>query len=207
MDTLATAESKRYGQLKPSDLDGNVFGYHLKSLLVDNYVSKTIDGHYTLTSKGKDYIVHRYENPLLQAHSIYLIALSQGDKWLLRERLIQPLIGMSGFVHGEPVPGESILETAQRRLTTKTGITANLRIHSSGLVAIMRGDKLESYSNTIIVVGETSQDITIEKDETGRNYWLSAAELTSKNVLPSCNDIVNRITGNDASSFDLSYKL
>lgn len=207
MDQLATSEMKRYGQLKPAELDGNVFGYHLKALMIEKYITKNELGDYALTQKGKDYIVHRYENPLTQAHSIFLIALRRGDTWLMRERLVQPLIGMAGFIHGEPVAGESIEATAEQRLVEKTGITTTLHVHSSGLIAITRGHQLESYSHAVILVGETSDDIHISEDATGRNFWQPAAELSAAENLPSYSDIVARVTTHDTTPFDLRYTL
>jgi ADP-ribose pyrophosphatase YjhB (NUDIX family) len=207
MDKLATSETKRYGELKPAELDGNVFGYHLKALLIEKYITKSEQGDYTLTQKGKDYIVHRYENPLLQAHSIFLIALSRGDEWLVRERLVQPLVGMIGFIHGEPAAGEPIQKTAERRLAEKTGLNTPLRVHSNGFISITRDGILESYSNAVILVGETDQEITIAGDATGRNFWLQTADMSSKSVLPSCNDIIMRIKNSDTSPFELSYNL
>ncbi|MFI5212645.1 MAG: hypothetical protein ACHQTE_01665 [Candidatus Saccharimonadales bacterium] len=207
MDILATAETKRYGELKPAELDGNVFGYHLKALLIEKYIVKNNSGDYGLSPKGKDYIMHRYENPLMQAHSIFLIALQRGDDWLVRERLVQPLLGMVGFIHGEPVAGEAIEETATRRLMDKTGIDATLTIHSSGLISITRDEELESYSNAIILVGETNEEMTISEDATGRNFWLPAMKLSDKMILPSCNEIIARIATGETVPFDLHYNI
>lgn len=207
MDKLSTAEVKRYGELKPAELDGNVFGYHLKALLIEKYISKSEQGDYALTQKGKDYIVHRFENPLLQAHSIFLIALRRGDKWLLRERLVQPLLGMSGFIHGEPVAGEPIVDTAVRRLQEKTGLHVDLQVQSSGLISITRDGALESYSHAVVLVGSTDDDISITKDSTGHNFWLPTSELSSATVLPSCVDIVTRINNHSSAPFDLHYNL
>lgn len=207
MDKLATAETKRYGELKPAELDGNVFGYHLKALLIDKYITKHEQGDYGLTQKGKDYIVHRYENPLLQAHSIFLIALSRGDEWLMRERLVQPLVGMVGFIHGEPIAGEAIAITAARRLHEKTGLDVDLSVQGSGLISITRGGVLESYSHAAILTGQTDSDISITKDSTGRNFWLPASELDSLTILPSCIDIISRIDKHDFTPFDFHYNL
>jgi hypothetical protein len=207
LDRLATAQTLRYGELKPQSLDGNVFGYHLKALLRDKYIIRLGTGDYSLTQKGKDYIVHRYENPLLQAHSIFLIALRRGDEWLMRERLVQPLIGMTGFIHGEPLAGETAVETAMQRLTEKTGIVAELRVHSSGLIRIADGDNMESFSHALVLIGETDAELQITEDTTGRNFWLPTSALRGGSVLPSSADIADRIITGDTSPFDLSYTL
>ncbi len=89
LDMLAIAESLRYGQLKPKELDGNVFTYHLQGLISDKLIQKNAAGDYCLTHKGRDYIVHRYEDSAYSAHSIFLIVYATSAKssaiaWLHR---------------------------------------------------------------------------------------------------------------------------
>ncbi|HEV7952045.1 MAG TPA: hypothetical protein VGO98_01590 [Candidatus Saccharimonadales bacterium] len=207
LDNLATSESSRYSDLKPKDMDGNIFSYHLKLLVADHYALKNNDGSYTLTHKGKDYIVHRYEDALSRAHSIFLITIRRGDEWLMRERLVQPLLGMSGFIHGEPVASEPLLETATKRLKEKTGLSLPLSIHSSGLIRILRNDNVESFSHAIIFTGETNDTIITHEDRTGRNYWLATADMKKDDILPSCSDIVALLSHKRYSPFEFTYRL
>ena len=207
LDCLSTATDRRYSDLKPHDLDGNVFNYHLKQLLAGKLVNKSLDGNYTLASAGVDYIVHRYENPLLQAHSIFLIAIRRGDKWLMRERLVQPLLGMSGFIHGEPVAGEPLVTTAMRRLQEKTGLTIPLAVRCGGLITILRDNAIESFSHAIILTGSTDQDVSVADDKTGRNYWLAASSLSEPMILPSCADIIAYVDTDATTTFELTYHI
>jgi hypothetical protein len=207
LDRLATLTTSRYRDIKPADMDGNIFTYHLRQLITDKQVIKNEDGTYALSPKGKDYIVHRYENSLTQAHSIFLIAIKCGNEWLMRERLVQPLLGMSGFIHGEPIAIEPLIETATKRLQEKTGLQVPLSVHSSGLIRIAHGSTIESFSHAIILTGETNDDITIREDPTGRNYWLAAADLAKDDILPSCLDIVNLLSSDAHSPFEWTYDL
>lgn len=192
LDELATAETKRYGQLKPDDLDGNVFTYHLKGLIADKLVQKTEAGDYSLTQSGRDYVVHRYETPALSAHSIFLIVIRRQSEFLLRKRDVQPLIGFTGFVHGEPEAGVDIIESAKRRLSNKTGIDGvELSVAGSALITQYRGGELQSFSHAAILYGETDQDLTVTSDNTGRNFW-GALDATEQ-LLPSCHDIVEML--------------
>lgn len=207
LNSLATHESLRYSELKPDDLDGNVFGYHLKQLIADTYVTKTDDGDYSLTLLGCNYIVHRYEDPLAQAHSIFLIIVRHGDSWLMRKRLVQPLLGMAGFVHGEPTAGVSVIEAAQQRLKDKTGLAVGLQIHSSGLITIRKNNIIESYSHVIILTGTTSDEVSIEGDATGEQFWCTNQDVHARQdeFLPSCLAIMQRVETGDTSFFELSY--
>lgn len=207
LNNLATVESLRYSELKPDELDGNVFGYHLKQLIADKYVAKTDDGDYSLTLLGRNYIVHRYEDPLAQAHTIFLIVIRRGDSWLMRRRLVQPLLGMSGFVHGEPQAGTRTIETARERLKDKTGLDVDLQIYSGGLITIRKNNQIESYSHAIILSGTTTDDVSIGSDATGEQFWstIQDVEAHQDEFLPSCLAIMQRIEAGDMSYFELSY--
>jgi hypothetical protein len=205
LDMLATAQSMRYGELKPTSLDGNVFNYHLKGLITDSFVHKNADGNYSLTQQGRDYIVHRHEDITQSAHSIYLIVLKRGDTYLLRRRSVQPMLGYAGFIHGEPIAGVNIVGSAVERLHNKTGIqNVTLSVIGSALISQYVDEELQSFSNAIILYGETQQDIYIENDETGENFW---AELEAdEKTLPSCKDIVEMIS-NQQAWLDRSYQI
>jgi len=192
LDELATAEYMRYGQLKPKDLDGNVFNYHLKALIVDDLIQKSETGEYILTQRGRDYIVHRNEDLAQSAHSIFLIVLKKESEYLLRRRDIQPLIGYTGFIHGEPEVGIDIIQTATKRLYDKTGIkNVELSVAGSVLIAQHQSDELQSFSHAIIIYGQTQQNIEVDHDTTGHNFW---GQLDSvEKILPSCTDIVKMI--------------
>lgn len=207
LNTLSTTQSARYSDIKPKDMDGNIFSYHLKLLVADGYVTKNDNGLYSLRQKGKDYIVHRYEDSLLQAHSVFLLAIRHGDKWLMRERLVQPLIGMTGFVHGEPVASESVLVTASRRLAQKTGLEVPLRLHSSGLIRIAQNGVTESFSHALLLTGESTQSAITPHDDTGRNLWLHSPALTQPDILPSCLYLIEQITTNNTAPFDLTFNI
>ena len=191
LDTLATTNSLRYSEIKPKDLDGNVFDYHLKGLIVDGLVQKSNEGDYSLTATGRNYIVHRYEDPTVTAHSIFLIVLRRGSEYLLRRRKVQPLVGYSGFIHGEPQAGVGVIQTAQERLREKTGPKVDLSVVGSALITQHQADELQSFSNAIIIYGQTDEESVIEGDETGSNFWATLDE--AEKLLPSCVDIVGMI--------------
>lgn len=195
MDVLASAPSRRYGELKPPELDGNTFGYHLKMLLSEKYISKADDGSYELTAKGRSFIVHRYENQVYSAHSIYLIVIKNDASYLLRTRKVQPLLGYKGFIHGEPEHNRTVTESAKERLMTKTGLDVHLEVKGSALITQFKDNDLQSYSHAVILYGETHQQHITENDETGKNGWSNLTD--QKNLLPSCRDIIAMIDNGD----------
>ncbi len=205
LDKLATADSLRYGQLKPSELDGNVFTYHLKGLITDDFVQKNDVGDYSLTQRGHGYIVRRYEDSREAAHSVFLVVLKNGTDYLLRRRDVQPHLGYTGFVHGEPEAGTPVLQTAVKRIFEKTGIEdVELSVVGSALIAHYHQEELLSYSNALIIYGETDQDMTVERDATGHNFWGQPASV--ENAFPSCSNIIKMIEDGNVW-FERAYEL
>lgn len=199
LDLLGTNTSCRYSDLKPEDVDGNTFTYHLKQLCSQKYIERLSTGEYALTQRGRAYMVHRYEDLSTQAHSIFLIVLKIGDQLLLRERLVQPLINYTGFIHGEPSFNEPVQVTAERRLLEKTGITCKLNVTSSGLIRIFKNNELQSHSHAIILTGELpaiNETAFVRADATGRNLLVTQKDMQSLILLPSCDDILVMIRKN-----------
>lgn len=210
INVLAGKDPARYTEIKPRELDGNQFSYHLKQLLGTKYIQKNIDGTYSLTKKGQSYLVRRYENLDESAHSIFLVVIKNHDKLLLRKRLVQPSLGYAGFIHGEPVASSSLEDVVIERVKTKTGITLDgITIHGSGLLRIKKGTEIESFSHAIIVSAYSNTDtLPIIRDATGENYWVPSNELdTVLNLLPSCHDIIRITNAVIPSYFDLTYNL
>jgi len=193
IDVLATVDPARYADLRPDDMDGNQFTYHLKQLITDRLVAKNEDGTYSLTQKGRTYLVTRYENPDEMAHTIFLVIVRHGGKLLLRERRVQPMLGYIGFVHGEPVVGKTLGESVRERVALKTGVDIeDIMVRGSGLIRIVKDGQPQSFSHAIIVQAVAgSGDLPITEDETGKNSWIPEDQLDSvAQLLPSCFDVL-----------------
>lgn len=208
LDQLASKESGRYSEINTNQLDGNTFIYHVRQLIASKYIIRNDNGTYSLTQKGKVYIVHRYEDRQKEAHSVFLIALKDDSgNYLLRRRLVQPHLNFSGFVHGEPKDDETIVEAAKKRLYDKTGLRADLRIFNSGLVKIYSKRQLESFSHCIVVTADTPSGTLVHGDKTGENFWQPAQKIDPETTLPSTMHIIDMIERDDQSFFELSYSL
>lgn len=211
INVLASTDPARYADLKPSVMDGNQFTYHLKQLMTDKLVGKNDDGTYSLTEKGRTYLVYRYENLDKAAHTIFLVIIRHGDDMLLRERKVQPLHGYVGFVHGEPVADEPLETTIKKRVKAKTGIdidTNNIMTHGSGLIRMIKDRQSQSFSHAIITeVAVENDDLPIREDETGRNFWMHNDDPVPLKNLPSNDDILAYIKDSSTNWFDWTYEI
>ncbi len=53
---LILNERQRYADLKPAEVEGNLFMYHLRCLMKNGHVEKCPDGRYRLAAEGKTYV-------------------------------------------------------------------------------------------------------------------------------------------------------
>lgn len=139
---LMQSSKLRFSELKPSDMESNIFMYHIKQLTKAGYIKK-YDNFYGLTTSGKKYVDGlSLENnkPRIQPKLITVIALkSPAGQWLLAKRKVQPYIDTLMFPSGMQHWGEPTSDHVIRELYEKTGIK-NLELTLCGIADIMIND-------------------------------------------------------------------
>lgn len=119
--TLAFAESMRFGELKPDELDNKLFNYHLKKVIAAGYVAKNDEGLYTLTSEGKRVgkgALKKQSRLIDRAYSILLLCVRRESDgaWLLVRRRTQPLLGLKGFMQAQAGERQRCRADGRRRM-------------------------------------------------------------------------------------------
>ena len=209
---LVLHERARFGELKPKDMDGNLFTYHLQQLIAQKYVEKHPDGSYGLTTTGKAVGINVTQSAqalLEQAHAIVLLAVRDtSGAWLLRRRLAQPNHGMIGFIHGEPVAEQPVAETARAILKRRTGLIADFTVAGSGYIRIFKGDALESFTTFTLLTALIEHQEPTAADETGENFWTEHPGFSAADMLPSMPDLVACLESGQAPFFcERTYRL
>lgn len=129
LNQLLFGNKLKYSQLKPEEMEGSQFTFHLNKLISSDLVIKE-DDFYALTPKGKN-VANTFDsdsvNPNKQAkHSVVFCAFRKfGDveKVLVYTRKKNPFYDHQGFPTGKVMYGEEILKTAERELHEETGLT------------------------------------------------------------------------------------
>lgn len=206
---LVYSDSSRFSELRPKEMDGNIFTYHLNQLISQGYVKKRADGRYELTALGKSAgIVNKLSNSelLSQAHSVLFLAIRNKDgKWLLRQRNAQPMFKSWGFIHTEPLIEESIVDSASHALAEKAGIAVSLKPCGAGYIRLFRGEELESFTHFTILTG-VLEDGKLSDEELNR--WFSDDEMQSVDLIPSMNDLITALKGPESFFFsELKYQI
>lgn len=210
---LITNPTRRYADLKPSDIEGNLFMYHLRCLMKEGIVEKRSDGLYQLTSKGKVYVDRlslKSFTPRMQPRIVTLMAVRRPDgKLLMYRRRKQPLINMVGFPYGKIHLGETIKEAAERELREKTGLSAELKHIGDGYANTFEAGEPISQIMFHLFVGANPAGELRKDSSAGESLWLDESQLHGEDIMPNVVHILSRVNKYDGSFFftELNHNL
>jgi ADP-ribose pyrophosphatase YjhB (NUDIX family) len=191
-------DGARYSQLKPKDIENDLFNYHLQQLVKGELLTKTGE-LYSLTTKGKSLVTNIDEGdkklPPNYKVSVYMCAVKNG-KVLLSRRKKHPQYDYVGFPSGKIKYGEKMLETADREFAEETGLTAEFKVIGC-LRQIRRNPEREIIEDGIFYVcytSNTSGTITPASQE-GEFFWeeVGKAKKLDKLFKPSVEIILQEI--------------
>jgi len=187
---LAFADSMKFSELKPDDIESKLFTYHLKKVIVSGLVEKNENGTYCLSSQGRRVgkgALLKDSRMINRAYSIIIMAVrhEHDGAWLLSKRTTQPLIGLSGFMQSQPLPGVSSLQLASESLHKKTGLSGDFEFISSGLYTINKDDQLESYIHFTLLFCEKATGELSQNDPLGEYYFDLSPDFANPSMLPT----------------------
>lgn len=164
----------RYRDIKPKDVEGNLFMYHLRQLFKEDFVKKT-DSGYRLTTKGlqlADNLSLKNLRPRIQPKIVTLSAI-QNDRgeWLLYRRSRQPFFGLVGFPYGKIHLGEKIQIAAERELKEKTGLMAELRHAGDVYLTVFQQEELLTQMFCHVFVGRNPTGSLKTETDIGECFW------------------------------------
>jgi hypothetical protein len=207
---LALSDGLRFSELKPDDLDNKLFTYHLKIVIQLGLVTKSDEGLYSLTPKGKTLGIHVFSEArdiFSRARPELLLAISAGDQWLVYRRLNEPLRGLVGFIHTEPEAGISTAEKAAQFLFDTCHIEATFTPRGAGIISTYRNGQIESYINYTVLFAEVSAQPITASDPHAEYFWLVKNNVQSSTLLPNMPDILDGLRQNQFFFIDTSYQL
>jgi 8-oxo-dGTP pyrophosphatase MutT (NUDIX family) len=208
---LILNEAQRYADLKPTEIEGNLFMYHLRSLMREGYVEKREDGRYGLTGDGQSYadrLSLTSFKPRIQARIVTLLAVQDADgRWLMFRRSRQPLLGKVGFPYGKIHEGETIAKAAARELVEKTGLKADLVHRGDGYIAIHEGGVAVSHIMFHLFAGTNPKGDLRAEIATGTSFWAHPITVSRDELMPSVPDLLDLMARHDERFFvELDYK-
>lgn len=187
---LAFAETLRFSDLKPDDMENKAFTYHLKKVVTLGLVKKLENGSYTLTMKGRRVgkgALKKESRLLDRAYSILLLAVRNidDDSWLLYKRQTQPLLGLTGFMQAQPVAETDARSTAEQTCFEQTGIKTEFTVQGHGYFRVYRAGELESFIHFTLLVGQNPTGQLLEIAESAGYFWQQTPNFESPDMLPN----------------------
>jgi hypothetical protein len=191
---LSTHISQRYSELKPKNVDGNLFMYHMQKLQTNGYVSKD-DRAYKLSKSGKVFASRmslRKGLPLMQPKIVVMLICqnADGDYLLFRWRR-QPYYGLVSFPFSKLHFGRSLQDTLQEALSYKTQLSGQFNYLGDAYVRAQdnSGAVIEHTLAHLYKVTNVSGMLGAYDGLTGEPFWGKPSEVPQGEQVAGFTDI------------------
>ncbi|MDO8507755.1 MAG: hypothetical protein Q7S53_04295 [bacterium] len=193
---LATSDTLRYTDLRPDNVEGNLFMYHLNQLIADGFITKN-DKNYHLSLSGKKYV----SSMSLESGSVRLqpkivvmfIAKNKDGKYLLFKWKRQPYQNLISFPFGKIHYGKPVLDLAHKELMWKSGLTGDLKYLGDVYVQTNENDEVvDHYLAHIFQVANIKGEIQSNGLQ-GKPFWGKIEDFQKDDLAPGFEDLVNII--------------
>jgi ADP-ribose pyrophosphatase YjhB (NUDIX family) len=197
LSVLKHQSPRRYRDLKPSDVDGNTFMHHLRTLISDGLVTHEND-QYSLTLPGKQLVdswsTATYtprQQPKIMVEVVYA---NEKGEWLLVEQTTEPFRGYIGFPCGRLHISERLEAAAKRELQEQTGFTAKkLDYYGSIAMETRVEDKTINHLLTHIFRATAVTGKLIQESKVGKPFFSSLENLHKDKIFPGLHSVIARI--------------
>lgn len=206
---------------KSTDLTSDHFNFHIARLVELGLVEKVRRGHYSLSSRGKEYAnrLDTDDNTIeRQPKTAVILAIERegknGKEYLFQERLKNPYFGFWGLPSGKIRWGESVLDTAARECLEETGFVADFRVAGVYHERVTLEETGEMMEDKIFFVcsGTNPKGTLLVDFEGGHNEWMTFDEAFKKekkfdsfkaeiDILDSEEWLVERLTSYNKENF------
>lgn len=198
---LTRHEIRRYSELRPPGVEGNLFTYHLNGLLKDGLVEKTAR-EYRLSAKGLQFASTlslktgrtRKQPKVVTA----VIAKNDVGDYLFSRWHRQPNAGLVSFPYGMVHFGESILDMVALELAEKAGLTADINYVGDVYIRGMRGTEVDRH---MLVHLFRAQNIQLGRKEemrpdTSEPFWATLSSVSPSEFVPGFYEIAQLVEEN-----------
>jgi hypothetical protein len=188
INKLSFADSLRFSELQPDDIDNKLFSYHLKKVLSSGLVEKLDDGKYRLTKAGRRVSTgvkdHAQQLVTERPYSVlFLVIRKKADgAWLIYKRPIHPMRGYQGFMHCHPSQLVESTVAARHECKNVTGLDGKFKALGGGYFRIFDQDGLESFTHfSLLYCDDIIGELTNIKDYT----WVDKPDFKDRSYFPS----------------------
>jgi len=176
---LKNTDVLRYAQIKPENIDNDLYNYHLQQLVKKGFVLRSEVG-YSLSLMGIKLVA---DSNLLEfdknSHHLFkvnvltiVIRAVGGELQILQQmRTSNPSYGKIGVPGGVVQKGETIEDAAQRKLKVETGLEADFKLLGCDRRILYQEDELFSDIIFPICYTNTFSGELLKETEYGQHMW------------------------------------
>lgn len=197
----------RYSDLKPADVEGNLFMYHLKGLLRQKIVEKREDG-YHLTASGLREVAtlslktgkSRQQPQILNA----IVAVNERQEWLFVRWKRQPNKGLISLPHGMMHYGKGINEMAHQELAEKAGLQADLAYQGDVYARVERDGEVERHMLVHVFKAQNIQSgkEQLLRPELAESFWAPLSAVKHEESIPGFYEIAQIVAERPGHFFE-----
>lgn len=204
---LIRHDSATLKDLRPSQVESNLFSYHLYDMKRRGLIESPTRGRYRLTAKGM-HTAGMYntatENEATNIKGVIVLYARRGDEVLLYTWSRQPYFAHDTLPHDRWNFGDSLetaLETALQDKLHLTISAAKPVYRKTGMIKVLY--RRELLSHMMAVVYEVNADMTDTASPTrnGQSHWASIVSL-GDNTMSGLGTLVNAIEDTTTPLFD-----
>lgn len=186
--------TRRYSELRPQGVEGNLFAYHLKGLMSEQLIEKSDTQQYQLTTKGLQVVSTlsletgrvRRQPQILNA----LICHNDKGEYLWSRWRREPNMSKVSFPHGMLHYGEALSEAAARELREKAALEGELSYRGDVYVRGMIGDTVDRHMLVHLFEVANAKEVPAEELLThAESFWAPLESLQPETFVPGFYEI------------------
>lgn len=164
LKTLTHVEVARFKDMRPKNVDSNLYNYHLKLLIKAGLVAKLASGQYCLSPNGIRYADHVSLDKYIYRQQpkilTLIVNLNKEGQILLWPKYKQPFIGRWSLPSGKMHYEDSSVKAAVQREIQYLTTADNLEIEHKGVVEYLAYAEGVLFTHTLAHVFRTSFELT-----------------------------------------------
>jgi len=199
LQQLSTRISQRYSELKPENVDGNLFMYHMQRLQNSGYVDKD-DRTYKLSEKGGAFASRmslRKGLQLIQPKIVVMLICQNSDgDYLLFRWSRQPYYGLVSFPFSKLHFGRTLHDTLQEALFYKTQLRGKFNYMGDVYMRALKNDDVvtEHVLAHLYKVTNVSGTLGAYDGLTGEPFWGNPRDIPQGEQVAGFADIFQLIS-------------
>ena len=195
---------RRYSELKPNDVEGNLFMYHLQKLQAAGYITKSA-AVYGLSQKGELFSSRmslKQGAPVMQPKIVVmLICQNKNDEYLLFRWSRQPYSGLVSFPFSKVHFGRTLTETLEEALFYKTSLKGAFLYLGDVYIRTLADNTLVDHTLAHIYRVTDIEGILGGYDGlTGQPFWGQPTDISSSEQVAGFADLL-ALVGSGARGF------